>query len=115
MSSLPTLSANLEAFKASAKVYAVISVTHETGKQSALHLARSKLIWVIDIAITKPFLALSEKIRSLEWIEGAPYPCVAGKFKGMREMRRFFRDEMKIDRKHMYVGEYHKTGTTTTG
>ena len=115
MSSLPAISVNLEALKASAKGYAVISVPHETDKQSLLHPAGIQLIWVIDSAITKPSLALTEKIRSLEWLEGVPYPWFAGEFEGMRDMRRFFRDEMKIDRKNMYLSCYWKTGTPDEG
>jgi hypothetical protein len=33
----------------------------------------------------------------------------------MRDMRRFFRDEMKIDRKNMYLSCYWKTGTSDEG
>ncbi len=115
MSSLPGISVNLEALKASAKGYAVISVPHETDKQSLLHPAGIQLIWVIDSAITKPCLALTEKIRSLEWLEGVPYPWFAGEFEGMRDIRRFFKDEMKIDRKNMYLSCYWKTGTADEG
>jgi len=115
MSSLPAISVNLEALKASAKGYAVISVPHEADKQPLLHPAGIQLIWVIDSAITKPSLALTEKIRSLEWLEGVPYPWFAGEFEGMRDMRRFFRDEMKIDRKNMYLSCYWKIGTPDEG
>ena len=115
ISSLPAISVNLEALKASAVGYAVISVPHESDKQFLVHPAGVQLIWVIDSAITKPTLALTEKIRSLEWLEGVPYPWFAGEFEGMRDMRRFFRDEMKIDRKNMYLSCYWKTGTSDEG
>lgn len=115
MSSLPAISVNLEALKASAKGYAVISVPHERDKQSLVHPAGIQLIWVTDSVITKPSLALTEKIRSLEWLEGVPFPWFAGEFEGMRDMRRFFRDEMKIDRKSMYLSCYWKSGTSDEG
>ena len=115
MSSLPAISVNLEALKESAKGYAVISVPVEGDKQSLVHPAGIQLIWVIDSVITRSAAELTEKIRSLEWFEGVPYPWFAGEFEGMRDMRRFFRDEMKIDRKNMYLSCYWKTGTSDEG
>ena len=115
MSSLPAISVNLEALKASAKGYAVISVTGESDRQSLLHPEGIQLIWVVDSETTQPSSALTEKIRSLEWLKGVPYPWFAGEFEGMRDMRRFFRDEMKIDRENMCLSCYWKTGTSDEG
>lgn len=104
MISLPAICVDLEALEASAKGYAVNCVPDETDKQSLLHPAGIQIIWVIDSAITQPSSALTEKIRSLEWLKGVLYPWLAGEVEGMRDMTRFFRDEMKIDRKK-YVSE----------
>ena len=92
MSSLLAISVNLGALKASAKGYVVIRMPHETDKQSLQYPGGVQLIWVIDSAITKHPLALTEKIRRLEWLYGVPYPWFASEFEGIRNMRRSFRD-----------------------
>ena len=61
MSSLPAISVNLEALKASGKGYAVISVPGESDRQSLLHPEGIQLIWVVDSETTQPSSALTEK------------------------------------------------------
>ena len=61
MSSLLAISVNLEALKASAKGYAVIRMTHETGKQLLQYLAGIQLIWVIYSATTKHSFGVNRK------------------------------------------------------
>ena len=115
MSALPALSVNLETLASSAKGYAVIEIPDEKDKQRLAHPAGMQLIWVVEDVSQRPNKTLTTKIRSLDWLEGDPYPWFAGEFEGMRDMRSFFRDEKKIDRKNMYLSCYWKSGDSDEG
>lgn len=115
LSALPALSVNIEQLASDARGYAVIEVPHEDDRQTLQTPANVELIWVINPDHARPNAELTQRIRALPWLEGTPYPWFAGEFEGMRDMRRYFRDERGVHRKAMYLSCYWKLGDTDEG
>ncbi len=115
LASLPAISVNLETLSDGAKGYAVIEIPDEEDQQPLSHPQGVELIWIMAGKKDLPNKLLSETIRSLKWLEGTPYPWFAGEFEGMREMRKYLRDERGIDRRAMYLSCYWKYGETDEG
>lgn len=115
LSALPALSVNMEQLPDTAKGYAVIEVPHAEDIQDLAHPEDLQVHWVVSADGAPPNTALTQKIRSLPWLDGTAYPWFAGEFSGMRDMRSYFRDERGVDRRAMYLSCYWKVGDSDEG
>ena len=115
LASLPAISVNLETLPPDAKGYAVIEIPSEADQQPLIHPKGVELIWLVIQEKDLPNELLTQTIRSLKWLEGTPYPWFAAEFHGMRDMRKYLRDERGVDRREMYLSCYWKYGETDEG
>ncbi len=115
MSALPALAVNLERLPANARGYALIEVLSEEDRQTIEHPEGIELTWLVNPDTARPNALLDERVRTLPWLPGTPYPWFAGEFSTMRSMRRYFRDESGIDKHAMYCSCYWKMGDTDEG
>ncbi|MGM0449815.1 MAG: siderophore-interacting protein, partial [Pseudomonadota bacterium] len=115
MSALPALAVNLENLPADARGYALIEVLSEDDRQPIDHPEGIELTWLVNPDTGNPNALLAERVPSLPWLPGTPYPWFAGEFSTMRTMRRYFRDESGISRHAMYCSCYWKLGDTDEG
>lgn len=53
-----------------------------------------------------------DRVRQLEWLPGRPSIWVACEFSGMRELRRYFKEERRVARGDLYVSSYWKLGNS---
>ncbi|MFT4714152.1 MAG: NADPH-dependent ferric siderophore reductase [Candidatus Azotimanducaceae bacterium] len=97
-----------------AKGYAIIQVSSVEDKQSLNVPQGIELQWFVG---DRPENASGfiRTIRQQPWLDGTPYPWFAGEFETMRRVRKYFRDDKKINRKQMYVSSYWKHGDTDEG
>ena len=115
LSALPAISVNLEKLPDDATGYAVIEVPDVLDQQPLQAPPGMQIHWVINPDHAQANVALVEKIRSLDWLEGRAYPWFAGEFDGMRAMRKFLRQDKGIDKREMYLSCYWKYGDTDEG
>ena len=114
MTALPAIAVNLEALPDDAKGHAIIQIHAEEDKQLIGAPKGVQLQWLINNE-PEDSTKLMHAIRQKQWLSGTPYPWFAGEFETMRQVRRYFRDEKKIDRKQMYISSYWKHGDTDEG
>lgn len=114
MTALPAISVNLATLPDDAKGYAIIQVSSEEDKQSLKIPKGIELQWFVNDS-PEDASGFIRAIRQKPWLAGTPYPWFAGEFETMRQVRKYFRDEKKINRKQMYVSSYWKHGDTDEG
>lgn len=115
MPALPAISVNLEKLPPHAKGYAVIEILTEADKQTLKVPAGMDIHWVINPHPDSPNTLLADAVKSVAWLEGAPNIWVASEFETMRNLRRYFKEERKVDRSQIYVSSYWKMGDTDEG
>jgi NADPH-dependent ferric siderophore reductase len=110
MTALPAISVNIEQLPADARGYAVIEVIDESDIQ-ALHTPDNFIIhWVINPQPGSEQSPILEKIQQLAWQEGRPSIWAACEFTTMRALRRYFKQEMMVGKRELYVSSYWKKG-----
>ena len=115
MSALPALAVNLERLPSDAKGYAAIEVLSEADKQVIDHPSGLDVHWLVNSNSETENTHLFDLVTSLPSLEGTPYPWFAGEFSTMRRMRRYFREDLGIEKRAMYVSSYWKIGDTDEG
>jgi NADPH-dependent ferric siderophore reductase len=115
MSALPALAVNLEQLPDTAMGHAVIEVLSEEDCQPLVHPPGMEVQWLVNPHNEQPNTLLADAVRALPWLPGTPYPWFAGEFDAMRRVRRYFRDEMGVDKRAMYVSCYWKIGDSDEG
>lgn len=110
MTALPAISVNLETMPADARGYAVIEVLDEADIQPLTHPENVELHWVINPEPDPRGEVIVDRIRQLEWLDGEPSVWAACEFSGMRNLRRYFKQEKGVGRRNLYVSSYWKIG-----
>ncbi|WP_133012459.1 siderophore-interacting protein [Marinomonas flavescens] len=111
MTALPAISVNLETLPADAKGYAVIEVVSEEDIQPLKHPAGIELKWVVNAHPGSNDLALLEQVKALEWLSDDISVWAACEFGSMKALRRFFKDEKKVEKTNLYISSYWKQGS----
>ncbi|MEL0636740.1 siderophore-interacting protein [Marinomonas sp. TI.3.20] len=111
MTALPAISVNLETLPADAKGYAVIEVVSEEDIQPLKHPAGIELKWVVNTHPGSNDLALLEQVQALEWLSDDVSVWAACEFGSMKALRRFFKDEKKVEKTNLYISSYWKQGS----
>jgi NADPH-dependent ferric siderophore reductase len=115
MTALPAMSVNLEKLPENAKGYAVIEVLSEEDKQHLITPSEIAIHWVINPHPDKENTCLIDTVKTLAWLEGEPNIWVASEFEGMRNLRRYFKQEKQVERGQLYASSYWKMGETDEG
>ncbi len=115
LSAVPAISVNLEQLRADARGYALLEVPSADDIQQLEAPSGIDVQWLVNDDASAPNRLLIEQLRRVAWLPGTPYPWFAGEFDGMREARRYLRDERGIDRRAMYLSCYWKLGEPDEG
>ncbi|TBW51280.1 siderophore-interacting protein [Marinobacter halodurans] len=112
MTALPAISVNLETMPADARGYAVLEVLDEADIQPLEHPENIELHWVINPEPDPQGAVIVDRIQQLEWLDGEPSVWAACEFSGMRNLRRYFKQEKEVGRRNLYVSSYWKIGVS---
>lgn len=112
MTALPAVSVNIEQLPANARGYAVIEVMDERDIQPLVHPPAFSIHWLINPHPGENSQLLVKRIRQLEWLPGRPSVWAACEFSGMRELRRYFKEERQVAREELYLSSYWKLGSS---
>lgn len=117
LTALPAISVNLEQLPHNAKGYAVIEAIHESDTINMNLPAGIDVHWVMNPTPEKPNSKLADAVKALPWLEddGRVNVWVACEFESMRSLRRYFKQERKVDRRDIYASSYWKIGDTDEG
>jgi len=111
MTALPAISVNLETLPADAKGYAVIEVVSEADIQTLKHPAGIEIKWVINDQPGSNEQALLEEVKALEWLSDDVSIWAACEFGSIKALRRFFKEEKKVEKSNLYISSYWKQGS----
>jgi len=109
MTSLPALTAKINALPDNAKGYAVIKVIDNDDMQNIGFPENIKVIW---LTAEQPLI---DKVRSLDWLSGDVSVWAACEFDSMRALRSYFRNDKQVTKENIYLSSYWKKGTTEDG
>jgi NADPH-dependent ferric siderophore reductase len=109
MTALPALSAKIRQLPVNAQGYAVIQVTEHDDIQAIEAPDNVQLIWLTQQE------SLAAKVKSLPWLDGTASIWTACEFDDMRELRNYFQNDKQVDREHIYISSYWKSGVTEDG
>ena len=115
MTALPAISVNLEKLPSDAKGYAVIEIIDSADKQALKIPAGIQLHWVINPTPDQPNQVLVDAVKQQSWLDGQANVWVASEFETMRQLRRYFRQEKRIDKYQLYASSYWKMGESDEG
>ncbi|WP_394152133.1 siderophore-interacting protein [Vibrio maritimus] len=107
MTALPALCVKLSLLPSSAKGYAVVQLEDMADKQDIEVPKGIDVIWTTG--------SLSDKAKTLSWLEGEPFVWCASEFDEMRALRQYFRNEKEIPRQDIYISSYWKRGVSEDG
>ncbi len=115
MTALPAIEVNLQQLPKSARGIAVIEVisngdirTLDAPEGIAIH-------WVVNANPKTPNSLLSDKVRSLDFLDGEVSVWLAGEFEMMRNLRRYFKQEKAVGRSKIYASSYWKINESDEG
>jgi len=111
MTALPAISVNLETLPADAKGYVVIEVVSEADIQTLKHPAGIEIKWVINAQPGSNEQALLEEVKALEWLSDDVSIWAACEFSSIKALRRFFKEEKKVEKSNLYISSYWKQGS----
>lgn len=109
MTALPALSAKVKELPSDAKGYAVIKVIEEAD------IVEIEAPEGLDVHWITGNDSLSDKVKSLTWLEGEVSVWSASEFDDMRALRQYFRNDKNVDRDNIYISSYWKQGVTEDG
>lgn len=115
MTALPAISINLQQLPSDARGHAVIEIIDQADQQPLQVPDGIELHWVINPYPDRPNGQLFNMVKTLPWHKGRPYVWVAAEFELMRKLRRYFKQEMAVDRSRIYASSYWKIGETDEG
>ena len=110
MSALPAISSYLEILPKNSKGYAVLEILSNSDKLKLKKPKNINIIWVINDQTFGSLDKLYNEIKNIDWYKGNPYVWVACEFKVMKNLRKYFQIEKKINKKDMYISSYWKDG-----
>ena len=110
MTALPAISVNLEQLPSDARGYAVLEVISKADIQPLQAPANVELIWVVNPHPGENPELLLQRTKELAWHAGRPSVWAACEFSSMRVLRRYFREELQVDKADLYVSSYWKLG-----
>lgn len=105
---LPAIARWIEELPAGTPVTAIVSVPSAADEQHVEHHADLDLTW-IHRDRTSPD-ALPAAVRAVAWRPGQVYAWAAGEASMLRPVRRWLRDDKKIDRGHLDISGYWRAG-----
>lgn len=112
MTALPAISVNLESLPAHAKGYLVMEIIDEADKQELEMPEGIEARWVINPHPNQQNSLLADKVKSLPFLDGRPSIWTACEFSSMRALRKYFKQEMQVDRSDIYISSYWKMGVS---
>lgn len=115
MTALPAISINLQQMPRDARGYAVIEIIDKADRQQLQAPEGIELHWVINPHPDIPNKHLSNAVKALPWQAGKVNVWVAAEFDTMRDLRRYFKQEMAVGRSDIYASSYWKIGETDEG
>ena len=111
MTGLPALSCQLEQLPNDARGYAFIEIMSAADRQP-IHVPHGiSLNWVVSSPAERS-AKLIESVTHAPWREGTPSIWCASEFNTMRTLRRYFKNERRVSREHIYISSYWKSGHT---
>jgi len=108
MTALPALSAKISMLPKNAKGYAVIKVTEDNDIQPLEVPKNFKVFWLTEQK------SLTNKVKSLTWLDGTVSVWSACEFNSMRELRSYY-NERQVAHENIYISSYWKLGVTEDG
>ncbi|MEM6941167.1 MAG: siderophore-interacting protein [Pseudomonadota bacterium] len=110
MTGLPAALCNIEMLPHSARGHAVFEVATEADKQDIAVPEGVALHWVVNPTPQELNNALLDRIKALDWLEGAPFVWTACEFDTMRALRTYYRTDRAVDRTSIYLSSYWRVG-----
>jgi len=114
MSALPAITANLESMPRDAVGVAVLEIQHEEDAVAINAPKGIEMRWVVN---PEPGLNPSLLVNALRQVE-LPDCEIAGwaacEFEGMKLVRDYFRNELRLGKRNLYTSSYWKLGLTET-
>lgn len=105
---LPAIARRIEELPPGTPVTAIVSIPTAADEQIFEHRTDLEITWVHRDRRSPD--ALMEAVRSGRWSSGQVYAWAAGEASMLRPVRRWFRDDRKIDREHIDVAGYWRAG-----
>jgi len=109
MTALPALSTKIKKLPKNAKGYAVIKVIETNDIQLIEAPINFKITWITEEE------SLTDKVKSLTWLQGTASVWTACEFDSMRQLRSYFGNEKQVAHKNIYISSYWKKGVSEDG
>lgn len=114
MTAMPAISVILKKLPANAKGYVVLEILDEADRQPLTLPENIEIHWVspknLALAANSCETALSQKVKSLPFLNGKSSVWLACEFSTMRNLRAYFKTECKVEKKALYASSYWKKG-----
>lgn len=115
MAALPAISVNLEQLPDDASGHAVFEIPSEADIQTLKAPPNIELHWEVNPHPDPEGGFLISKVKALPRPAGQPSVWSACEFNSMRNLRRFFKEELKLPDSHLYLSSYWKIGQPDEG
>ena len=112
MTALPALTANLKLLAADARGKAFIEILSEADKQDLPKPENIEIIWVINEEPGSDESPLFHAIQGAETQTGKLAVWAACEFKTMKKIRQYLKEDLGVERSHLYISSYWKKGDT---
>ena len=112
MSALPAISANIEHLPRDAQGYAVMEVVDDQDRQTLNFPPGLEVDWVQNSDPSSPNSLLFDRVVSKPWLPGRSAVWVAGETGTTQNLRRYFKQERKVERGDIYASGYWQIGLT---